>query len=166
MPTYVTPGVYYETVDTRRTGITAIRTDIAAFIGIAERGPLHAPIQINSWEQFRGLFGGFIPNGYLAYAVKAFFENRGQTCFALRVAAPPVSTVSQGAQPADRLSSIVNSAAGFAGGSVATVWQEPATQTTAAVQPADRASSLVANVVGFPPHALVTITQPPVDTRR
>ena len=166
MATYVTPGLYYESVDTRRTGITAIRTDIAAFIGIAERGPLHAPTQINSWEQFRGLFGGFIPNGYLAYAVKAFFENGGRTCFALRVAAPPVSTAAQGAQPADRLSSMVNSAAGFAGGSVATVWQDASTQTTAAVQPADRASSIVASVVGFPPHALVTISQPPLEIRR
>ena len=86
MPTYLTPGVYFEAVDTTRGNITAIRTDIAAFVGLAERGPLDDPWPVDSWRQFQTLFGGFIGGGYLAYAVKAFFENGGRRCYVVRVA--------------------------------------------------------------------------------
>ncbi len=81
MPTYTTPGVYFESVDQSSQGIAAIRTDIAAFIGIAQQGPLHLPTAVNSWEQFQTTFGNFLPNGYMAYCAKAFFENGGQTLY-------------------------------------------------------------------------------------
>jgi phage tail sheath protein FI len=75
-----------------------VRTDIAGFIGFAERGPLpedFAPdfdavkvaLKITSWEEFQARFGTFRPYGYLAYAVRAFFENGGDTCYVVRVAA-------------------------------------------------------------------------------
>ncbi len=80
MATYVTPGAYFKTSDQDQRAIDFLRTDIAAFIGIAERGVLHTPTRVNSWAQFNALFGGFIPGGYLAYSVKAFFENGGRTC--------------------------------------------------------------------------------------
>ncbi|MFQ5857717.1 MAG: phage tail sheath subtilisin-like domain-containing protein, partial [Anaerolineae bacterium] len=126
MLTYLTPGVYFETVDVSRKGITAIRTDIAAFVGIAERGPLHEPTRVDSWEQFRSAFGGFIPNGYLAYAAKAFFENGGQTCYVVRVAARVASTQTDPgvSQPADGTASVVLSVDGFAPGAVVTVRQD------------------------------------------
>jgi uncharacterized protein len=119
MPTYLTPGVYYETVDVSRNSINAIRTDIAAFVGIAERGVLHTPVRVTSWEQFQTAFGNFIPNGYLAYSAKGFFENGGQTCYIVRVAATQ-STESDPAvlQPADRLSSIVLSVENFIPGKI------------------------------------------------
>ena len=61
---------------TRRAGISA-RTDIAGFVGIATRGPSSgAPVQ--SWRQFQAYFGDFTGQGYLAYAVRAFFENGGR----------------------------------------------------------------------------------------
>lgn len=66
MPTYLTPGVYYEPVDTSRGRLTAVRTDITAFIGLAQRGPLHTARRIDSWQQFQTLYGDFIPGGYLA----------------------------------------------------------------------------------------------------
>lgn len=168
MPEYLTPGVYFETVDTSRRAIAGIRTDIAAFIGIAERGPRHAPTPINSWEQFQAAFGGFIPQGYLAYAAKAFFENGGRSCYIVRVAAEAAETetASAAAQPADRSASIVLSTTGFAAGAVVTVRQTLATQTSGAAQPADRASSFVLEVVGFPEDALAKISQAGVTTFR
>src|SRR5690348_7378951 len=90
MPSYMTPGLYFETVDTERTDIDPTRVDIPAFIGIANRGTLHQPTQINSQAQFQAIFGGFIPNSYLAYTVKAFFENGGTRCYVVRVASSSV----------------------------------------------------------------------------
>jgi phage tail sheath protein FI len=131
MPTYVTPGVYFEAVDASRLGIAAVRTDIAAFIGIAERGPLHLPLAVSTWKQFQSVFGGFIPNGYLAYAVKAFFENGGRTCYIVRVAANTAETQSDPAvtQPTDGSASIILSVDGFAPGAAVTVRQDPGVQT-------------------------------------
>ena len=50
---YETPGVYYERVDAAGPAIAAVRTDVAAFVGIATRGPVGAPIPIQSWRQFQ-----------------------------------------------------------------------------------------------------------------
>ena len=80
---------------------TLVRTDIAGFVGFCERGPLpiaedfrdnkfdptQVALKITSWKQFQANFGGFLPYGYLAYAVRAFFENGGDTCYVVRVAA-------------------------------------------------------------------------------
>ena len=159
MTVYTTPGVYFEPVDPAGAGITALRTDIAAFIGIAERGPLHRPQRVRSWEQFAATFGGFIRCGYLAYAAKAFFENGGQILYGVRVAAPVASAQASGAQPADRGSSIVDSADGFVAGAVVTIRQD-ATTVTAGPQPASRSASVVASVDGFPSSARVRLTQP------
>src|SRR5437870_5396470 len=78
MPLYVTPGLYYETVDTAQEDIDPSRVDIPAFLGFANQGPVHQSLQINSQAQFQAIFGGFIPNSYLAYTVRAFFENGGR----------------------------------------------------------------------------------------
>ena len=85
---YHTPGVYFEWLDIRPSAIERVRTDIAGFVGIAARGPLHQPVKVESWTQFISLFGGRIPQGYLAYAVEGFFANGGQTCWAVRAADP------------------------------------------------------------------------------
>ena len=86
MPEYLTPGVYFEFRDAAPPVIRRVRTDITGFVGLAERGPLNEPVQIDSWRQFQGLFGNFVPYSYLAYAVKGFFENGGRTCFIVRIA--------------------------------------------------------------------------------
>jgi phage tail sheath protein FI len=86
MPAYTTPGVYYETVDASAADIRAVRTDVAGFVGIAERGPLDVPVPVESWRQFETHFGGMIGAGYLAYVARAFFENGGRRCWVVRVA--------------------------------------------------------------------------------
>src|SRR4051812_15770590 len=111
---YLTPGVYYETVDLDGSQIGAVRTDVAAFVGIAAQGVLHTPTPVSTWEQFQSTFGLFIPQGYLAYSVKAFFENGANKCYIVRVASATASTSTDGAavQPADGSASVVLSVEG------------------------------------------------------
>lgn len=168
MPTYATPGVYFERVDTASQAIPEIRTDIAGFVGIAQKGPVHMATQIESWKQFQSAFGDFIPNGYLAYSAKAFFDNGGERMYVVRVAAPKAITQTNppGGQPADGLTSIVASVNGFATGALATL-EQTAMANAVGAQPPDRLSSLVNSVGGFQPGSIVTISQaaPPFEAR-
>src|SRR5262245_37357475 len=72
IPVYSTPGIYRATAPPAP-DIRLVRTDIAGFAGFAERGPLEAAVRLSSWNEFRRIFGGFIREGYLAYAVRGFF---------------------------------------------------------------------------------------------
>jgi hypothetical protein len=85
---YSTPGVYFEWQDTAEHELRPERVDIAGFVGVAERGPLHRPERVESWNQFVSIFGRQIEQGYLAYAVEGFFANGGRTCYVVRVADP------------------------------------------------------------------------------
>ncbi len=85
MPVYYTPGVYFEKIDAAKRKIPAIRTEIPGFVGIAEKGPLNTALKLESWKQYQSVFGGFIPQGYLSYAVYGFFENGGNTCYVVRI---------------------------------------------------------------------------------
>jgi len=102
MSAYLTPGTYLRPKPAEKKDVRLVRTDVAGFVGFAERGPLPLPelqprgrnfrvdelaIRLTSWNEFTSVFGGFIPYGYLAYAVRAFFENEGTTCHVVRVAA-------------------------------------------------------------------------------
>src|SRR3954467_13933155 len=87
MREYQTPGVYYERVDAGPPGISALRTDVAGFVGIARRGPVNTPVPVQTWRQFQAYFGDFTGGGYLAYSVRAFFETGGRRCWVVRVAA-------------------------------------------------------------------------------
>lgn len=98
MPIYLTPGVYYERSDADYAAIGPLRTDVAAFIGIARRGPLDVALPINSWRQFVSHYGDFTGAGYLAYAVRGFFENGGRRCWIVRVASAAAANAST---PAD-----------------------------------------------------------------
>jgi uncharacterized protein len=97
---YQTPGVYRRPRLTESRDVRLVRTDIAGFAGLAERGPLASPpapvepfaaesvaIRLTSWKEYAATFGGFISQGYMPYAVRAFFENGGKTCYVVRVAA-------------------------------------------------------------------------------
>lgn len=92
MPTtYSTPGVYVEWLDANPQRIELRRTDVAGFVGIAERGPVQTPVSIRSHRQFYTTFGDRVPDGYLAYSVAGFFENGGRTCWIVRAADPKTS---------------------------------------------------------------------------
>ena len=73
------------------------RMDIAVFVGFAASGPLQIPVAIESVAQFTAIFGDDAPiawdlargeqlYAYLGPAVRAFFRNKGQRCWVVRVA--------------------------------------------------------------------------------
>ena len=82
---YLTPGVYVEEVDKGSKPIEGVGTAVAAFVGVAEKGPSGSPVMISNWTQFTDAFGGFVPNAYLAHAVYAYFNNGGGLCYVIRV---------------------------------------------------------------------------------
>src|SRR5438046_8545124 len=88
MNAYRTPGIYFEQKDAAGPVIGPLRTDVAGFVGLASRGPLHTPVKIESQTQFAAVFGGPLAQAYLAYAVQGFFTNGGATCWIVRVADP------------------------------------------------------------------------------
>jgi hypothetical protein len=92
MRTLHTPGVTFEWHDAALPAIGPLRTDITGFVGIAERGPLHKAVKIETRTQFASVFGGPIPQAYLAYSVDGFFANGGDTCWIVRVADPDAAT--------------------------------------------------------------------------
>ena len=95
MPDYLYPGVYVEEVDTGNKPIEGVSTSIVGFLGIAERGPLQ-PTLITCFSDFTNAFGSYVHDAqgdhYLAYAVEGFFQNGGQLCFVMRVAAADAQT--------------------------------------------------------------------------
>ena len=91
------PGAYFERTDRAAEQAVTLRSDIACFVGIAREGPLDTPVAVESFRQFQSQFGGFTGAGYLAYCVKAFFENGGARCWIVRVAS---KRADRGAVPA------------------------------------------------------------------
>src|SRR5450432_2046770 len=95
MGEYLTPGVYYERADAGASAVAPLRTDIAGFVGIASRGPLHRAIPIDSWRQFQAWFGDVFGAGYLAYAARGFFECGGRRAWIVRISSRNAATASR-----------------------------------------------------------------------
>jgi phage tail sheath protein FI len=87
MPTYLSPGVYVEEVESGSRPIEGVGTAVAAFVGLAERGPVNEPTLVSNWTQFSEKFGDFIPGSYLAHSVYGYFLNGGGNCFVVRIGA-------------------------------------------------------------------------------
>lgn len=65
--------------------ITGVTTDVAGFLGEAERGPT-TPVLITSWAQYQEVFGGSFGTGkYLPFCVKGFFDNNGSQLYVARI---------------------------------------------------------------------------------
>ncbi len=85
MPTYLSPGVYVEEVDSGSRPIEGVGTAVAAFVGLAAQGPLNEPTLVSNWRQFTSVFGDFTGEAYLAHAVYGYFLNGGGNCYIVRV---------------------------------------------------------------------------------
>src|SRR5664279_3146296 len=85
MPTYLSPGVYVEEVDSGSRPIEGVGTAVAAFVGLAEDGPFNAPTLVPNWTEFVRNFGGFVEGSYLAQSVYAYFQNGGGNCYVVRI---------------------------------------------------------------------------------
>ena len=86
MAEFLSPDVRIEerTSDSHR--IERISSGIAGFLGVAQRGPVGVPQFITSFAQYRRVFGGFIAESHLPYAVDGFFKRHEGRCFVVRTA--------------------------------------------------------------------------------
>jgi phage tail sheath protein FI len=92
MPSYLSPGVYVEEVQSGARPIEGVGTAVAAFVGFAELGPFHRPTLVASWNQYVQLFGGFVDGMYLPQAVYGYFSNGGGSAYVVRVGGPASDT--------------------------------------------------------------------------
>ena len=87
MPTYLSPGVYVEEVETGGRPIEGVGTAVAAFVGLASDGPCHEPTLVTNWSQFTATFGEPVEGSYLAHAVYGYFLNGGGRAYIVRIGA-------------------------------------------------------------------------------
>lgn len=91
------PGIYFAPPEPRAgSGLPPL--DVAAFVGFAERGPLHWPVAVDDLDTFRAIFGGDLAvardrrghalHAHLPRCIEAFFANGGRRCYVVRVAGP------------------------------------------------------------------------------
>jgi phage tail sheath protein FI len=85
MPTYLSPGVYVEEMEAGSRPIEGVGTAVAAFVGLATKGPVNEPTLVSNWSQFTQTFGEFVEGSYLAHAVYGYFANGGGNCYVIRI---------------------------------------------------------------------------------
>jgi phage tail sheath protein FI len=94
MPEYLAPGVYVEEIEIGPKPIEGVSTSTAGFLGPTERGPI-TPTLITGFEEYLRLFGRYLDNSYLAYAVEGFFTNGGKRCFVGRITRQNAKTATE-----------------------------------------------------------------------
>lgn len=102
MSEFLHPGVYVQESPSAVRPIEGVSTSTAAFIGIADKGPVPGtllpkgspayPMLVTSFTEYTRAFGGFRADSFLTYAVQAFFQNGGQRLYVVRVIPPPPSS--------------------------------------------------------------------------
>ncbi len=78
------PGVYVKEVSSGVKPIAGVGTATGAFVGIAQKGPIGVAKEIPNKARFTETFGDLISEGFLAYAVKQFFDEGGTRCYVVR----------------------------------------------------------------------------------
>jgi phage tail sheath protein FI len=81
----LSPGVYVREMEPASRPIEGVGTAIAAFVGLAEAGPINEPTLVSNWTQFTSTFGGFVAGAYLAHSVYGYFQNGGGNCYVVRI---------------------------------------------------------------------------------
>ena len=87
MPTYLSPGVYVEELDSGSRPIEGVGTAVAAFVGLAEKGPFNTPTLVTNWSQYTQVFGEFVEDTFLAQSVYGYFQNGGGAAYVVRIGA-------------------------------------------------------------------------------
>jgi phage tail sheath protein FI len=82
-------------------------TGVPVFLGYAGTGP-YEPQMLTLWPQFAARFGPPLADGYLADAVRGFFENDGMHCHVLRLddRSAPADALRQGLAALDHLEDV------------------------------------------------------------
>src|SRR4051812_47631669 len=84
MPSYLSPGVYIEEIESGARPIEAVGTTTAAFVGLAPDATAHVneAVPVGNWSQFLREFAEEATEGTpLANAVYGFFLNGGSRCY-------------------------------------------------------------------------------------
>lgn len=92
MPEYLAPGVYIEEFEMGARPIEGVSTSTVGFLGITERGPTTLIYPVTSLTQYMRIYGGYLQNSYLTYAVDGFFSNGGKRCYIGRIAPNAATT--------------------------------------------------------------------------
>jgi phage tail sheath protein FI len=80
------PGIYLEE---QKFALNPLRMDtrcLTGFVGISERGPLHTPVFISSFDEYVHIFGAFDTAGHLPFSVYNYFQCGGAECVIVRIA--------------------------------------------------------------------------------
>lgn len=103
MPELLHPGVYVQEVPSAVKPIAGVSTSTAAFIGVADKGPIPGTtlangrmaqaVMVTSFTDYQRQFGGFRTDSFLTYAAQSFFQNGGSRVYIVRVAltGPPAA---------------------------------------------------------------------------
>jgi uncharacterized protein len=94
MVDYQAPGVYRQ--DVFPPPPPSLLTGVPVFLGYADQEPVaepvdvperptNVPLRLTLWPQFEALIGRPTADGYLADAVRGFFENDGVLCYVVRL---------------------------------------------------------------------------------
>ncbi|MBP1705320.1 MAG: phage tail sheath family protein, partial [Chloroflexi bacterium] len=78
---------YVEEVEAGSRPIEGVGTAVAAFVGLAQRGPANTPTLVTNWSQFVAAFGDFMEGSYLAHSVYGYFLNGGGAAYIVRIGA-------------------------------------------------------------------------------
>jgi phage tail sheath protein FI len=108
-PTY--PGVYVEEVPSSVRTVVGVATSIAAFVGLAARGPVNRPVTINSYSDFERIFGGLSLDSPMSYAVRDFYLNGGSQAVIVRLFRPFFATSAEREASATAAASVSDAAA-------------------------------------------------------
>jgi uncharacterized protein len=82
------PGVYHARAP-EEPAFTAVRLDVAGFVGVAPRGPVDQPVAVESWSDYQWRFGSYDGPGLLPWAVRTFFAQGGRRAYVCRVSPLP-----------------------------------------------------------------------------
>ena len=80
------PGVYVQEVPSGFRAISGVSTSIAAFVGMAKRGPLLVPTRVLGIKDYERVFSTDTSQGEMTDQVRQFFLNRGEQAFIVRIA--------------------------------------------------------------------------------
>jgi hypothetical protein len=86
IPAAQSPGVRLQFVRPAEDSNT-LRTDIAAFAGPTQRGPVGELVRIAGWREYLLRFGELTEGATTAFALRGYFENDGDIAYVVRTAA-------------------------------------------------------------------------------
>ena len=86
MVTVSYPGVYVQEIPSGVVSISGVSTSIAAFIGMAKRGPMLSPTRVLGFKDYERLFSEDTSQGEMTEQVQQFFVNGGEQAYIIRIA--------------------------------------------------------------------------------